>query len=813
MLETSIRTLGASAEVMTLKGDLDGAADAMDRALRIAQDATCPQEQILIAVAAGMATVCPLQQALRAANAIKRVEDRIGALGSVAGALSRAGRTTEALAPVTEAELSPTGLRALAEALVMAGDIDRAVTVAGRDPDPSWGWDAFARALVRADRLDQAYATALFLVTDRPRRDIALLVVAEALAASRRGDQAVEVAEHIADPSCRTQALRAAALAIDDPDRTAELLRRAETAARAIPNPGTRQTELRALALACAERGDLTRALTTPDWAGRITLARQLLKSGRKAQATALLDHAQPRDADDAATLHNAQTPDNDMHADNAGTLHTAQTPDADVAAVLGDVRALDGSLQVDVAATMAQAGRIDRAVALARAITDRFRREQALARIARSAIGAGHPERAGEILDEASAAALAIDGADDIRQVRGLAELADALAHAGRREQADELLRRAELLVHTLYEEQERFEAWRLLAATLGRAGLLDRADAIAAARWPSPWPDLVRALCDIGAYDHAYERTPSIPDPGQRSWALRHVAAGHAQTGRLDQAESIALAIEEAAPRAEALLSVAKARTRAGQLNHAVVLLRDAETAARSVTSSRDHDRLLRELVDTLLATGRLDQAAELLAQAEAAAHTPAALAAVLIASGQLDRAFLAALDVTDPLEQCGALSSVAEALAATGAPPGRVSQVLLHADATAAQATDPALRVRLRARLARAWAATGDTHRAERTIDELLTESASLPPQATADLAQALSTLGQYDRALALTTDPQTAATVIITMARKGEFTRATDLAHTLPTPQPREWALAEISRAMTVPGPPTGRTSPS
>ncbi|MFD2357336.1 hypothetical protein ACFSTC_60750 [Nonomuraea ferruginea] len=107
MLETSIRTLGASAEVMALKGDLDGAADAMDRALRIAQDATGPQERILIAVAAGMATVCPLQQALRAANAIKRVEDRIGALGSVAAALSRAGRTTEALAPPLPKPSSP----------------------------------------------------------------------------------------------------------------------------------------------------------------------------------------------------------------------------------------------------------------------------------------------------------------------------------------------------------------------------------------------------------------------------------------------------------------------------------------------------------------------------------------------------------------------------------------------------------------------------------------------------------------------------------------------------------------------------------
>ncbi|MFG1946137.1 hypothetical protein [Nonomuraea sp. NPDC048826] len=771
MLETSIRTLAASAEVMALKGDLDGASEAMDRALRIAHDATGPRERIaaLIATAAGMAAVCPFDQALRAAGGIKRVEDRIAALGTVAGALARAGRPTTALTSLPEDDLSPTGLRALAEALVMAGDIDRAVTVAGRDPDPSWGWDAFTRALIRAGRLDHAYATALFLVTDRPRRGVALLLVAEALARSGRAGQAVEVAERIADPPCRSQALRAAALAPGDPQRTADLLRRAETAARAITNPGTRHTELGDLALAWAEHGDLDQALATADAidldsrraAARVTLARRLIQSGRSGEAAAVLADTQPTDT--------------------------------------------------DLLVTMAQAGRLDHAMSLAHTITDRVRRDQAIARVARAATGAGRPERAAEILDEAATAALAVDGDDDIRHIHALVDLADALVHAGRGERADDLLRRAELLVHTLYEEQEQSEARRLLASALARAGLLDRADAIAADHWPSPWPDLVRALCDLGAYDHAYERAPSIPDPSRRSQALHRIAAGHARNGRLDQAESIAQAIEEPAARAQALLAAAEARTRAGHLNQAAELLRTAETTARSVTSAHDHDRLLSDLVDALLAIGRLPQAADLLAHAEATADTPTTLAAVLTASGHLDRAFRTALDIPDPLEQCDTLASIAEAHARAGAPPGRVQQVLLHADATAVPPADPALRTRLRARVARARATTGDTHHAQQTLDDLLSSNTPMPREATADVAQALSTLGRHDHALTLAaTDPRTSATVIVTLARTGATTRATTLAHGLPDPHLRAWTLAEISRTRATTGNPAEPT---
>ncbi len=775
-----IRTLGASAEVLALNGDIDGAAEAMDRALRIAHGTTGPRERIrsLIAVAEGMAVVCPVDQALRAANAIGRTEDRIGALGSVAGALARAGRPGRAvLASVDDGDLSPTGLRALAGALVMAGDVDRAVTVAGRDPDPSWGWDAFVRSLIRAGRLDQARATARFLVTDRLRRGIALLLVAEALAESRRGAEALEVAEHIAEPSDRSRALRAAALAMDDPDRAAELLHRAQTVARAITYPNAPQGELRALALAWAERGELDRALAAVDaiegngWRGaaRVALARLLVQLGRSDQAAEVLDGV-PAPAD----------PDSDLPA--------------------------------DVAATLAQAGRLDRAVALARAITDRFRREQALARVARSMAEAGHAVRAGEVLDEAAAAALAVHGADDMRHIYGLVELADAMVHAGRRERAGELLHRAEQLVHTLYAEQERHEAWRLLAGALGRAGLLDRADAIAAGRWPSPWPDLVRALCDVGAFDQAQERAPMIPDPDRRAWALQRVAAGHAQAGRLDEAESVARSIEEAAPRAKALLAVAEARTRAGDLNRALALLRQAETAARAVADSRDHDRLLRDLVESLLAVGRLDQAAEVLGQAEAAASgTPGALAEVLVASGRLDRAFQVALEVADPLEQCGTVASVGEAYAAAGARPETVSQVLLHANAISASVTGPEPRIRLLARLARAWAVTGDVRQADRTIKRLAAEGVPLPGQAAVDVAEALSAMGRHDHALGLAADcadSQVAATaaVAVSLARAGDLTRALGLARSLPDPELREWALAEVSRAVARSGDP-------
>ncbi|GAA4050958.1 hypothetical protein [Nonomuraea soli] len=714
---TRIRTLDASAEVLALSGDYDAAVAKLD-------------------AARSTAVICPIDRALRAANAVERLEDRIRALGSVARALSRAGRHTRPiLDPYIEADLSSSGLRALAEALIMAGDLDAAASVAGRDPDPSWGWDAFAHSLIRAGHLDHAQATARLLIPNRPRRNLALLLVAQELAGSQRADEARKIVEHITDPAHRSRALRHAA-------RTAEQLDRAQVATWGITNSSTRDTELLALATAWIELGHPDRAAAAVESiassAGRVRAAITLARLGHPAALEALPPAAAPIDP--------------------------------------------------DLPAALAQAGRPDEALALANTIPSAYHRQQALIRVARAMDdGTRAPADGTRVLDDLVTAALSADGEDDIRHLYALTEL----ALAARPDQAAALLERAESLIPTLYEEEERLEAWRLLVQALARAGLLDRADAVAARRWPSPWPDLVRTLCDLGAYDQAQDRARSIPDPGRRSWALHRIAAAHAQSGRTAEAESLARTIEEPEPRAKALLAVARARTAEGHLNLALELLDDAEAAALAAPANRD--KLLSELTDSLLAVGHLPQLASL-DQSIAVGHLP------LPAS--LDQSIAAALDIPDRLEQCRALASLAEAYA------GRtetIAQILLHAEAISSA---PEVRLPCQARLARAWATTGDTRRATTALDDLLADPSRLPAQSLVDAAHALTTLGDADRALSLAIGARHAseiiATVALHLAKSGDSSRALELARSLPDAEMREWVVAETARELALAG---------
>ncbi|MBB5133414.1 tetratricopeptide (TPR) repeat protein [Thermocatellispora tengchongensis] len=794
-----LRAMGAAAGALAERGELDRAAGVMDRALEAARAVAGPRERIrcLIAVAAGMAAVCPLEQALRVAYAIERVDDRIGALGAVAAALAGAGRTAraaEVLAQISDAEPDPAARRALTGALVAAGELDRAAAVAGGDPEPSWAWDALVPALVRAGRLEHARAAALLLVTNPLRRDLVLLEVAEALAEDGQAERALEVAGHIDAPSTRTQALLTAAAAFGDPARRAAVLRRATAAAQAIPNYGARTTKLQSLAVAWAEHGALDRALAVAESIerdpgrseARVSLARLLIRQGRPEQAAAVLG--------DAPVL-------------------TAADPNPDLLA--------------SVASTMAEAGRLDRAVAIARGIAGRSRREEALRRVATAMAGAGHHERAGEVLDEIAAGLPATGGEDDIHHVYGWAGLADAMVRAGLADRAGEPLRHAESLIHTLYDEEERAEAWRLLQGALVRAGRFERAAVVARERGTQA--RLVRALCDAGRPDLALDVAESVPDPDLHGWARRRVATEWARAGRLDEAEALARAVEPAPSRCEALVAVAGARARAGHLDRAVELLRLAETAAASVPDPRERAGRQREVVETLMTAGRLDRAAELLRQAENEANAETGtnaetevnadtgddasaglLAEVLVAAGRLDRALTVALEIGDPLEQCHALAAVAEAYAARPRPR---RDPLLYPEAVSSSVRDPEVRTRIWARAARARAVTGDAVRAGRLLDQVFAGGDPAPGPAAVAAAEALAAAGRHDRALELAAtyaDPRTGAAITAVvasaLAHAGDLDRAGETARSIADPEAREWALAAVSYALARAGEP-------
>ena len=171
-----------------------------------------------------------------------------------------------------------------------------------------------------------------------------------------------------------------------------------------------------------------------------------------------------------------------------------------------------DDQARVNVCFTCVGGGRVDAAVSLAEAITDKYARALVLSAVADAVAGRGDIEQATELADRAerlfhsvseardnseAIAALAVAAAlagnvtyaesladtitDDNSHVQSLTTIAKIVGDRGESGHAIELAVRAEALASSIVNERDRFEAYSAVGETLAKLGEIDRAETLA--------------------------------------------------------------------------------------------------------------------------------------------------------------------------------------------------------------------------------------------------------------------------------------------------------------------------------------------
>jgi tetratricopeptide (TPR) repeat protein len=365
----------------------------MERAEAVARSITDPRQQAQAFTAVARLLVAS-GQAGRAEALVRSLtgqDDQASALHELAGALARAGDTDRAETVARSMDRwQVSTLHEVACALVRVGKIDRAEAVARSHTYPYDQAEALAavsEALVQAGQAERAVQVVgeaervARSVTDPAGRDSALFVVARALARLGQAEWATAVARSITTraggrsrwfapppdhqfppPPAQSSALSLVAEILAQVGE----LGRAESVARSIATPDKQADGLAAVAQALAQAGEIERAeavarsITTPsEQAKALTaVAQALAETGQAERAEQI--------AGQADTLHNS-----------------VWTPSDDVSAL------------IEVAKALVQAGQAERAEAVARSITTPHRQAEALTAVAQAWARAEESEQA----------------------------------------------------------------------------------------------------------------------------------------------------------------------------------------------------------------------------------------------------------------------------------------------------------------------------------------------------------------------------------------------------------------------------------
>ena len=283
-----------------------------------------------------------------------------------------------------------------------------------------------------------------------------------------------------------------------------------------------------------------------------------------------------------------------------------------------------------------------------------------------------------------------------------------------------------------------------RMLDLTGGDAAALAETRTVLGRIAAQAEPDLTSALSLACHRDHLADRNADIPDDLPAVWA---------SLGQLARAQALADSLKYPSSQATALAHIAKALTRSGLHQQAVVMAVRAEAAAYSLTNSGSRAIVLAHAAVALAGAGQHQQAEALAVQAEAAARadpgqSPYALARVawvLATTGRhLQAEALARSITTDSDWRATALSWVAESLAEA-----RQRQ---HAEAVARSITSPIRQASALADIAEVLSGAGQYQDAEaiaRSITDLGWGAIAL-----AQVAGALAGAGQHQLAETLT-----------------------------------------------------------
>ncbi|GIJ73608.1 hypothetical protein [Virgisporangium ochraceum] len=795
MLEIStpvlrIRVLLAVAEAEAAAGWLDRAFGTIDRVVDEAATVTDPDVRVRVAtsVAGALARIGPVERAIGLARSIAHAAERVQALGTVARALDRAGLPLRAAAVLDGIGDPPTHEERwhLLAALVDTGrwrraqDVVREAAAGDRDSLAA----ALVRALADAGEYEQALGTALSGIANEIARDGAVAHVAGALAAAATDTDPFGYAERalvlartrVSGDRTRSAALRAAGEALHrlgHTDRAVATLRLALTVAGTMVSSAVRTQEITATATALAVAGHPEPGIAAvngiPRGDGRTlalaAMAKTLVAAGDTITAAAVLE-----------------------------TAPVPEPSDRELGAL------------ASVTIGLVEAGRPDRAEALARARTGVVPRNRALVTVASALARAGDPGRAAAILDGVEAELSTVDDPDPRPFGYLLVWTAEARTRTGRPDRATGLLARAADLIGAIGEPEQEHSLWLLVVDALVQAGAVDRA--AATARAAGVGPDLVTALVKAGDLDRAGAEAAAIADPAGRDRSLAHVVRARVAADDLDHAATLARSVADAGHRADVLTALARAQVRAGSRDTAVGTLRLAEAAARENGGSGTR---MRAILDAVLATCGLDLAAQTLHDAGTAARDrPDALVDVWCTQGRLYRAVRAAQEIVDPLDRCRAMTRVAVGYRAAGRA-GDAGPAAIAAGVAAGAVADPERQATAWAHVASAWAVAGRADRARESIDSAVAAAGPAPaPAVAAEIARARVAIG-YTPGRPSTEDPtdpgvdpavadSQRAAMAAALARSGEVDRALSVARSVVDADLREHAVTEVAVAL-------------
>ncbi|MCZ7572412.1 MAG: hypothetical protein M5U01_27990 [Ardenticatenaceae bacterium] len=608
-------------------------------------------------------------EAEEAAQAAQTVWDRAEALIELAAALAQAGdgragqmfARAEAAAPRRAAFDSgsrapvlgklavalaqagdPRADRVFAEAQEIARDLEAFYAVEWRDWKDQ-AWRALAADLLRAGRYDEVKDMAGRMQIEAERATV-LYELVKTLVQAGRYAEAEDVAGGIRIDRMRAAALSdlAATLARAGNSQATRIFAEAEAAARSQDSPPRAETSHRlALALVQARRYAAAEAVARaiPDPREQAQALYDLVAPFVQAQRTATAEAIARAIRDNpiqARALH-----DLSVARAEAGRFDEAEAlaraiPEREqgwtwsyfedliedrawaqadrVEAVLHIAQYRAEALR-RLAARLAQAGRHDESVRMARSIEIEWVRAAALADLATTLEQAGD-RRAGALLAEAEAIARALR---DIRdQSRGLRLVAVTLAEAGQYDKAEAII--SELI------DAEKEEALCELATSLIRASRLDKAWEIAQTIRDRGGQavvlrDLAVALAQAGRDGEADTVASAIAVDWRREQALHRLALAMAQAGRFEEAEAAARSIENQQVRALALSDLGASLARAGN-SRRDVLFDEAWELARTLRDPARRVEALRDLASALAQTGDA-RAPQAFADAEASAR----------------------------------------------------------------------------------------------------------------------------------------------------------------------------------------------
>ncbi|YCK40250.1 hypothetical protein ACNF49_41155 [Actinomadura sp. ATCC 39365] len=507
-------------------------------------------------------------------------------------------------------------------------------------------------------------------------------------------------------------------------------------------------------------------------------------------------------------------------------------------------------NVSANLPAAWAMLGHPVRAEALARSITDRHRRVEALAELAGAQAETGDLGQARKLLDLAEEEAISLS--DEWARARvALIRAAVAIGDAGR----------ADALAGSLADPYRRVWALVEQAVATWTGGDLERARRVAdragaaAAAIDDPGErtrasiEVIRARAAVGDLAGAEAVAGSVTNPYWRVWARVELVGAIAACGDLDRAEAMALSLRDPGWRGWAMIELVDVLVAAGELDRARDLAVRARDVAEAVAETGQGARALARLAsawERLWGLGDAWDLARSFTQAQARMQALAALAVAATGSDEPERAEALTASIEDAHWRVWVAAEQAKRLAAAGELK-QARDLAARAELMVRAGVDPGHQARRMVRLIENLVAAGDLDQARglavevgtaitadprgdignvievaeallgagqaETAHELAVRAASraqagaaINAPAVMTLARVLATVGEPVRAEALARSlPGSGAghaLVCISEAyiASGQFTRAEESLTAIPEPAPRDRTLTALVIAL-------------